>query len=283
MGCWVRSLAFHAGHQFWPILAGTAIYVLALPMCTNAISLIANLWFSDDQRATATSLISLSMPLGTMLSLLITGLIAAGLDDTDAADCLERIREVTLVQNVIISTLALLTLILFREKPTYPPSKLAMVKREITKDGLGDDIRVLRQNGSYLGNAWVFVVIWGTYGAVGNLLTPFFGSQYSPSQISMIGGAFVFFGVMGTTLVGIVIDKTKAYLFIIRVISTACATVMFAALWIVPSGNLALTLLFACALGFFMTPILPAGYSFSVHLTHPLPPAVSNGLMMIGA
>ena len=87
----------------------------------------------------------------------------------------------TFVQNVIITIFALMTLILFREKPTYPPSKMALVKREITKDGLSDDIKVLRQNRNYMGNAWIFVVVWGTYGAVGNLLTPFFGSQYTPS------------------------------------------------------------------------------------------------------
>ena len=48
VGCWIRTFSFHVNKRFWPILFGTTIYVLALPMCTNAISLIANLWFPDD-------------------------------------------------------------------------------------------------------------------------------------------------------------------------------------------------------------------------------------------
>ena len=99
----------------------------------------------------------------------------------------------------------------------------------------------------------------------------------------MIGAGFVAFGVLGTGIVGIIIDRTKAYIKVIRVITTVCAIALLAGIWVVPSGNIFITLIFGCLLGCFMTPILPAGYSFSVHLTHPLPPAVSNGLMMTGA
>lgn len=97
VGCWIRIFAFYSNQRFWPILIGTAIYVLALPLSANAVSLIANLWFPDDERATATSLMSLSMPLGTLISLLITGIVAAGLDETDPVDCFNRIEEVTII------------------------------------------------------------------------------------------------------------------------------------------------------------------------------------------
>ena len=48
LGCWTRSLAFISGTSFWPIILGTTVYVLSIPMLLSAISLIANLWFSDD-------------------------------------------------------------------------------------------------------------------------------------------------------------------------------------------------------------------------------------------
>ena len=220
------------------------------------------------------------MPLGTLLGLLITGLVSVGLDETDPVDCFNRIEVVTSIQNVIITIFAVLTLMLFREKPTYPPSKFALVKRDITKAGLSDDVKMLRQNTDYMGNAWIFVVIWGSYVSIGNLLTPLFGSFYTTSQISLIGGGFVAFGIISTALVGFIIDKTKAYLVVIKVIVWVVSFIFLLAIWVIPAGNIYLTVLLASLLGAFITPILPAGYSFSVHLTHPLPPAVSNGLMM---
>ena len=85
---------------------------------------------------------------------------------------------------------------------------------------------------------------------------------------------------MSTALVGIIIDKTKEYLIVIKVITWMCSFAFLCAIWVIPAGNIYLTIFLAAIIGIFMTPILPAGYSFSVHLTHPLPPAVSNGLMM---
>ena len=63
-----------------------------------------------------------------------------------------------------------MTLLMFREKPTYPPAKLALVKKEITKDGLSDDIKELMRNKEWKRTAWIFTVILGTWISLGNLL-----------------------------------------------------------------------------------------------------------------
>ena len=169
---------------------------------------------------------------------------------------------------------------MFREKPTYPPSKLALVKKEITKDGLGDDIRELMRNIEWIKTSWIFTVILGTWISLGNLLTPLFGSMYTASEISTIGGVFVLFGVVGTILAGFIIDKTHAYIKIIRSICIVCTLTFLLCIWIIPSGSLPLTVFAIVFLGLFVSPILPAGYSYSVLITSPIGPAVSNGFMM---
>ena len=68
----------------------------------------------------------LSQPLGILVGLGITGVLAAGLDTEDSTACFDAVRKVTLTQNALVSVLALLTLILFREKPAYPPSRMAL-------------------------------------------------------------------------------------------------------------------------------------------------------------
>ena len=174
VGCWIRSLAFWFD-SFWPIMVGTIIFVSSVPLCTNAISLIANQWFADDERGTATALISLSIPLGSLTSLVLDGVAANGLDETDPVACFNVIKIVTYVQNILITTFGLLTLLLFKEKPEYPPSKLALIKAEASNAGLANDLKVLWSNKNYLANLWVFTFTWGTYSVVGNLLTPLFG------------------------------------------------------------------------------------------------------------
>ena len=66
----------------------------------------------------------------------------------------------------------------------------------------------LLRNKTYIGNAVIFTILWGTYTAIGNLLSPIFGSHYSASQISLIGGLFVLSGVLGCFIAGVIIDKT---------------------------------------------------------------------------
>ena len=91
------------------------------------------------------------------------------------------------------------------------------------------------------------------------------------------------FGVLSMAVSGIIIDKTKAYLTTIRIISIVGTLSLLNALWVIPYGNFYITLGLCSILGGMMCPILPASFSFTVFLTHPVPPAVSNGILMCGA
>ena len=280
MGAWLRMLAFLDGRSVVPLYVGTALLSMATPLSLNGISVIANLWFPDGQRATATALMGLSQPLGILVGLGITGVLAAGLDTEDLAACFDTVRSVTLAQNAVVSVLSLLVFILFREKPAYPPSKMALVRRVLTGAGLSDDFAVLRKNWNYLGNAWIFSVFEGTFFAIGNLLSPLFGATYTATEISLLGAAFVTCGVLATGLAGVLIDRTGAFLGAIRAISIVGAGCLLSAQWVIPYGNFYITLALCAIMGAGLCPILPAGYSLSVFLTHPIPPAVSNGFLM---
>ena len=65
------------------MLVGTFIYFTASPLILNALSVISNLWFADDERAQATAIAGLMAPLGSLFGLGLTGFIAAGMDTED--------------------------------------------------------------------------------------------------------------------------------------------------------------------------------------------------------
>ena len=65
-------------------------------------------------------------PVGTLLGLVVTGVCAAGVDTEDLEDCYNRLKAIVYVQNGIYTVTCILVLILMREKPEKPPSKLSL-------------------------------------------------------------------------------------------------------------------------------------------------------------
>lgn len=49
----------------------------------NAMSVVANMWFADNERAKATAISGLMGPLGALLGLGLAGAVAAGMDVKD--------------------------------------------------------------------------------------------------------------------------------------------------------------------------------------------------------
>ena len=82
---------------------------------------------------------------------------------------------------------------------------------------------------------------------------------------------------------GIFIDKKQKHLVAIRFIVIGMVVLYVGAIFLIPIGDLIVTMALAVFLGLFNVPILPSSYSYSTKLVGQMPPAVVNGLMMSGA
>lgn len=78
-GCWFRQLSTYDGNKFWPIVAGSFVISLANPIFLCAQNLICNKWFGDKERGLATALSGLSIPLGSVVGFIQTGLVFQGI------------------------------------------------------------------------------------------------------------------------------------------------------------------------------------------------------------
>ena len=67
-GAWLRSVSLIDNDQFWPIIAGTSIISFSGPIFLCAQNMICNRWFPDDERAMATALTGLAIPVGSVLA-----------------------------------------------------------------------------------------------------------------------------------------------------------------------------------------------------------------------
>jgi predicted MFS family arabinose efflux permease len=58
-------------NDMWWLVAGQALIGVSSPITTGGVSIIANYWFADSERARATSLMMISNPLGLFTSFLL--------------------------------------------------------------------------------------------------------------------------------------------------------------------------------------------------------------------
>jgi len=73
------------------------LFALTNPFVLSVISLIANLWFGEHERAKATAIIGLMAPVGSLLGLTLAGVLAAGVDTADPVDCMDRLELIVYV------------------------------------------------------------------------------------------------------------------------------------------------------------------------------------------
>ena len=130
-GGWIRTISFFGDPgNFWLLFLGTFVFFVANPFILNSISVIANTWFADNERARATAIAALMTPVGCLCGLGMTGVIARGMDKDSPIVCMERLQSMVYIQNITLTLFCALVFIFFKSKPEHPPSHLALTFRE---------------------------------------------------------------------------------------------------------------------------------------------------------
>lgn len=140
VGAWIRLVAM-VNNQFWWIVVGQIIISFGAPMTTGAISIIANLWFGDNERGRATSIMALSSPFGMFCSFLIQAFYSYRIAKqypvqhttpppipTPEEDAVVRanIYNLLFVNNCMITVAVVYFFIVFKQsRPPTPPSPAA--------------------------------------------------------------------------------------------------------------------------------------------------------------
>jgi len=177
----------------------------------------------------------------------------------------------------IFTTACCLPMIIFKNKPEHYPSPAAKLMGTHKFDLKGDGLKMLR-NKNFLLFTVVFSFMFAIYtclGATINYLTEPY--SYSVSDIALAGGGFIVAGIVGSFLIGIILDKYPKYLLILRILVGACCLVCIPYVWTLPSGKLVWFMLNNIAFGFFALPLIPVGAMFCVEISFPVSEAISLG------
>ena len=89
---------------------------------------------------------------------------------------MECFKEIVYTQNGIYTIVGTPFVLFFREKPDTPPSKSALVVRQLDSKGIWEDIGLLFKSRNFILNGVAFMLLWGNYITFRNVLTPLFAS-----------------------------------------------------------------------------------------------------------
>ena len=120
------------------------------------------------------------------------------------------IRNYMMISAIICTFLSIWCIFFFREKPLRYPSKSAMTSGEDKSEfSIKKDLILLLTNKNYIFMVICFNMLYGVYTCLGaiinNLVEPF---GYTSADSSIFGATFILFGLGGSFVCSLMLDKT---------------------------------------------------------------------------
>jgi len=127
VGAWVR-IGFVFWGQFWFVILGQLIIFASAPLSHNIIGMVANTWFPEKERATASAIMILANPFSIVVAFGIQGYYSGrGFFPSDATPENETLVRrgtdwIILCQTFLTTLFVIYFFLVYRDKPQYPPS-----------------------------------------------------------------------------------------------------------------------------------------------------------------
>ncbi|KFQ23253.1 hypothetical protein N331_02799, partial [Merops nubicus] len=179
------------------------------------------------------------------------------------------------------TALFILVVIVFKEKPPYPPSRAqAMIQSRPTEEYsyVQSILRLLRNTN--------FLLLMVTYGLNTGC---FYGlstlNHYPGEEVNAgrIGLTIILSGMVGALISGIWLDRTKTYKQTTLIVYIMSLVGMIVYTFTLSLGHLWVVFVTAGILGFFMAGYLPLGFEFAAELTYPESEGTSSGLLNVSS
>lgn len=254
-------------------MAGCAV---AQPFVLNAFTKLAANWFPEKEEALASGLLTMSMFVGFTTVMFATDLILAHYRTVGTVQ--QGIDVILYAYGIPCLIAMILFLVLFKEKPEFPPNPIAAEKKVSMTIG----IKSLFRNRDFLILLALFFIGLGAFNAILTEIDNIFKTRIldidSTLAPGIVGGLMVVGGMVGAVVLSALSDKYhRRKLFLVAAVLAAIPmTILIQTLS-------SIVLLGACGFvfGFFLVPALPVGLTFAVEKTHPVPEATSNGMLML--
>ncbi|XP_032071956.1 feline leukemia virus subgroup C receptor-related protein 1 [Thamnophis elegans] len=285
LGAWIKCTSVQPHLYLVTLLAQIVcsvaqVFILGLP------SHIASVWFGPKEVSTACAVAVLGNQLGTAIGFLLPPVLVP--NTYDNLDLMGHNISIMFYGTAGVSTfLFLLTAVVFKEKPKYPPSQSqAVLLDPSSKDhSYKQSILNLFRNFPFILLLISYGIMTGAFYSVSTLLNQMILAHYEGEEINAgrIGLTLVVAGMVGSIICGLWLDHTKTYKQTTLVVYILSFVGMVVFTFTLNCGNLLVVFMTGGVLGFFMTGYLPLGFEFAVEITYPESEGTSSGLLNASA
>ena len=144
------------------------------------------------------------------------------------------------------------------------------------------EFKSITRNRSYILLTISFTCLYGIYNALGSIIaqvTKPYG--FNSTDNSIFGVVFILFGVIGSFLMGYLLDKYQRFKLTVILCTSLSSLFIVASFFTLTSGNTPIFSVNLAFLGFTIIPVIPTSFAFSVELTYPVSESISNGMMIL--
>ncbi|KAG8123251.1 hypothetical protein E2320_019226 [Naja naja] len=285
LGAWIKCASVQPNLYLVTLLAQIVcsvaqVFILGLP------SRIASVWFGPKEVSTACAVAVLGNQLGTAIGFLLPPVLVP--NTYDDLDLMGHNISIMFYGTAGVSTfLFLLTAVVFKEKPKYPPSQSQAVLLDPSpKDhSYKQSILNLFRNVPFILLLISYGIMTGAFYSVSTLLNQMILTHYAGEEINAgrIGLTLVVAGMVGSIICGLWLDHTKTYKQTTLVVYILSFVGMVIFTFTLNCRNLLVVFVTGGVLGFFMTGYLPLGFEFAVEITYPESEGTSSGLLNASA
>ncbi|XP_032657905.1 choline/ethanolamine transporter FLVCR2 isoform X1 [Chelonoidis abingdonii] len=284
LGAWVK-LGSMKPHLFPVTVLGQVICSVAQVFILGMPSRIASVWFGSHEVSTACSIAVFGNQLGIAIGFVLPPVLVPNLEDTE--QLAYHISIMFFITAAVATVLFILVIIVFREKPLFPPSRAqALIQLKPPEEySYMKSIRRLLCNTNFVLLIVAYGLNTGCFYALSTLLNRMVIQHYPGEEVNAgrIGLTIVVSGMAGALLSGIWLDKTKTYKKTTLVVYIMSLGGLVAYTFTLSLGHLWVVFVTAGVLGFFMTGYLPLGFEFAAELTYPESEGTSSGLLNVSA
>ncbi|XP_061481230.1 heme transporter FLVCR1 isoform X2 [Rhineura floridana] len=285
LGAWIKCTSVQQNLYVVTLLAQVVcsiaqVFILGLP------SRIASVWFGPKEVSTACAVAVLGNQLGVAIGFLLPPVLVPNTaDDLDLMG--HNIRTMFYGTAAVSTLLFILTALVFKKKPKYPPSQSQAVLLDVSPEDYSykQSIINLFRNVPFILLLISYGIMTGAFYSVSTLLNQMIVFHYKGEELNAgrIGLTLVVAGMVGSVICGLWLDHTKTYKQTTLVVYILSFVGMVVFTFTLDCRHLIVVFLTGGVLGFFMTGYLPLGFEFAVEITYPESEGTSSGLLNASA
>jgi sugar phosphate permease len=251
---------------------------IAQPFILNAVTAVSVRWFPLRERGMAAGFSALAQYIGIVIAMLVTPLMVGS--DPAEPGYGTGFENMLLTYGWLTFGVAVVTLLLLREKPPTPPSAETM-QRHSFAEGLK---HILKQRDMQI-TLLLFLVGLGIFNAVSSMTDSIAENAGVEDSDGLIGGLMLIGGILGASILPILSDKLRKR----KVFLVICVAGMVPGIFgLTFAGDLStdpatvygISLASSFVLGFFIMSAGPLGFQYAAEVCHPAPESTSQGMLL---